>query len=141
MSTNHSLLETGFECCLVGGNRLTGRWTQERKTHTMITIEEFSLLDLRIGEVVSARPVDGAKKLLLLEVDLGEEKRTLVAGIAQHRNPEDLVGKQIVVVANLQPAVIRGVTSQGMLLAAQGPDGDLGLLTVDKPVPNGAKVG
>lgn len=107
----------------------------------MINIEEFARLELRIGQVISATVVAGASKLLLLEVDLGEEKRTLVAGIAQHRTPEDLVGKQIVVVANLQPAVIRGVTSQGMLLAAQGPDGDLGLLTVDKPVPNGAKVG
>lgn len=107
----------------------------------MINIEEFARLELRIGQVISATLVAGASKLLLLEVDLGEENRTLVAGIAQHRKPEDLVGKQIVVVANLQPAVIRGVTSQGMLLAAQGPDGDLCLLTVDKPVPNGAKVG
>lgn len=108
----------------------------------MITIEEFSRLDLRIGEVVSAKPVEGAKKLLLLEVDLGEEKRrTLVAGIAQYRTPEELAGKKIVVVANLEPAVIRGNASQGMLLAAQGPDGSLALVTVDRPVPNGSRVG
>jgi len=107
----------------------------------MITIDQFARLDLRVAEVVSAKPVEGAKKLLLLEVDLGEERRTLVAGIAQYRTPAELVGKQIVVVANLEPAVIRGVTSQGMLLAAQAPDGALALVTVDQPVPNGSKVG
>ncbi len=107
----------------------------------MITIDEFARLDLRIGEVVSASPVEGARKLLLLEVDVGGERRTLVAGIAQYRTPEELIGRKIVVVANLEPAVIRGITSQGMLLAAQGPEGSLALLTVDQPVPNGAKVG
>lgn len=106
----------------------------------MISTEDFARLDLRIGEVVSARPVEGAKRLLLLEVDLGHERRTLVAGIAEYRSPHELLGKQIVVVVNLEPAVIRGLTSQGMLLAAQGPEGSLALLTVDQPVPNGAQV-
>lgn len=106
----------------------------------MITIEEFARLDLRVAEVVSARPVEGAKRLLLLEVDLGEERRTLVAGIAEYRTPEELAGKKIVIVANLEPATIRGVTSQGMLLAAQAPDGALALLTVDQPLTNGSKV-
>ncbi|MDP2727832.1 MAG: methionine--tRNA ligase subunit beta [Dehalococcoidia bacterium] len=113
----------------------------ERTPAFMISIEDFARLDLRIGEVVSARPVVGAKRLLQLEVDLGEERRTLVAGVAEHRSPEELVGRQIVVVANLEPAIIRGITSQGMLLAAQSPDGTLALLTVDQPLPNGAKVG
>lgn len=106
----------------------------------MITIDEFARLDLRVAEVLSAKPVEGAKRLLHLEVDLGEEKRTLVAGIAEHRKPEDLVGKKIVVVANLEPATIRGVTSYGMILAAQSADGALALLTVDQPLPNGARV-
>ena len=92
----------------------------------MITIDQFARLDLRVAEVVSAKPVEGAKKLLLLEVDLGEERRTLVAGIAQYRTPAELVGKQIVVVANLEPATIRGVRSEGMLLAGwvKGGAGD-----------------
>ena len=106
----------------------------------MITIEEFARMDLRVAEVVSAQPVEGAKRLLLLEVDLGEERRTLVAGIAEYRRPEDIIGKKIVVVANLEPATIRGITSQGMILAAQSPDGALGLLTVDQPLLNGSKV-
>lgn len=106
----------------------------------MVSLEDFERLDLRIGKVVSAQPVEGAKRLLLLEVDLGEERRNLVAGIAEYRSPQELVGKQIVVVVNLEPAVIRGITSQGMLLAAQGPDGSVGLLTVDQPVPNGSRV-
>lgn len=106
----------------------------------MISIEDFARLDLRIGEVLSARPVAGAQRLLVLEVDLGKERRTLVAGIAQYRSPQELVGVKIVVAANLEPATIRGVTSQGMLLAAQGPEGAFALLTVDQPVPNGARV-
>lgn len=106
----------------------------------MITIDEFARLDLRVAEVISAKPVEGATRLLLLEVDLGDERRTLVAGIAEHRQPEEIVGKKIVVVANLQPAVIRGITSNGMLLAAQSPEGTLAVVTVDHPVANGSRV-
>ncbi len=106
----------------------------------MINIEEFARIDLRVAEVISAQPVEGARRLLLLEVDLGEEKRTLVAGIAEYRKPEDIVGKKIIIVANLEPATIRGIASQGMILAAQSPDGALGLLTVDQPLANGSKV-
>ena len=107
----------------------------------MITIEQFQQIDLRVGTITSAEAIPGATKLLKLQVDLGEgTPRQLVAGIAQHYKPEELIGKQIVVVANLQPAKIRGVESQGMLLAAVHDDQDIVLITVDKPVPNGAKV-
>jgi len=82
-----------------------------------ITIETFGQLDLRVATVLHAEPIPRAKKLLKLEVDLGE-KRTLVAGIAKSYAPEDLVGKQIIVVANLKPAKIMGILSNGMLLAA-----------------------
>ncbi len=107
-----------------------------------ITIEEFRQVELKVGTITAAEAVPGATKLLRLQVDLGEaEPRQLVAGIAQQYKPEELPGKQIVVVANLQPATIRGIESQGMLLAAVYNDGnDLALLTVDKPVPNGARV-
>lgn len=107
----------------------------------LITIEQFKELDLRVATVVSATAVPGAEKLLKLEVDLGEggEPRPLVAGIAKEYRPEELVGKQIIVVANLQPAVIRGQESRGMLLAAVHPGG-LALVTLDRAVPNGTKV-
>jgi methionyl-tRNA synthetase len=105
----------------------------------MITIEQFKEIDLRVATVVAAEPVPGTDKLLRLEIDLGEERRQLVAGIAQQYQPDDLVGRQIIVVVNLQPAVIRGVESQGMLLAAVFGE-ELSLITVDKEAPNGARV-
>lgn len=104
-----------------------------------ISYEDFSKMDLRVGQVLSARKIEGTQKLLLLEVDLGSEKRQLVAGIAEQYSPEDLVGKQIVVIANLQPKKIRGYWSQGMLLAAD-VNGKPILLVPDRPVPPGSKV-
>jgi methionyl-tRNA synthetase len=105
----------------------------------MITIEQFKEIDLRVATVVAAEPVPGTDKLLRLEIDLGEERRQLVAGIAQQYQPDDLVGRQIIVVVNLQPAVIRGIESQGMLLAAVWSE-DLSLVTLDREAPNGARV-
>lgn len=106
-----------------------------------ITIEEFARIDLRLAEIVKAEKVEKADKLVKLEVALGEERRTIVAGIAQHYSPDELIGKKIVVVANLKPAKLRGILSEGMLLAASH-DGNLGVLTIDpgKEVPSGAKV-
>ena len=104
-----------------------------------IGIEEFAKLDLRVARVLKAEAVKNADKLLQLEVDLGAEKRTVVAGIAKYYDPDALVGKKIIVVANLKPAKLRGITSQGMLLAAASED-DLGVLTVDGDIPVGARV-
>lgn len=87
----------------------------------MITLDEFKRLQLVVGRVISAERVPKADKLLVLTVDLGDSRRTLVAGIAQFYQPEQVVGKLVVVVANLAPATIRGIESQGMLLAAQDP--------------------
>lgn len=107
----------------------------------MITIEEFNKIELRVATIVAAERVPGADKLLKLQIDLGTEQRQLVAGIAKHYAPQELVGKQIVVVTNLQPAVIRGVESQGMLLAASTDDqSQLALVTIQRPVPNGCRV-
>ncbi len=105
-----------------------------------VSIEEFARIDLRVAEVVGAERVEKAEKLLKLEVALGDERRTIVAGIAQHYAPEDLIGKKITIVANLKPAKLRGIISEGMLLAASAGD-NLGLLTVDpgKNVPSGSK--
>jgi len=108
----------------------------------MISFKEFQKLDLRAGEIVSAEPVANADKLLKLTVDIGTEQRTMVAGIALAYRPEELVGKQVVVVANLEPATIRGVRSEGMILAGwvKGDDKSIALVAPDRPLPNGAPV-
>ncbi len=103
-----------------------------------ISIEDVHRLDLRVATIRSALPVEGADRLLRLEIDLGTEERTIVSGIAQHYRQEELVGKQIIVVANLKPASIRGVRSNGMLLAASNEAG-LSLLTLDRPMAPGSR--
>jgi methionyl-tRNA synthetase len=103
------------------------------------TLAEFQQIDLRIATVKSAELHPNADRLLVLRIDLGGEERQLVAGIRASYEPQALVGKQIVVVANLEPAKLRGVESQGMLLAAR--DGErVVLLTTDAPLPAGSKV-
>lgn len=106
----------------------------------MLTIDEFSRVELRVATVLSAEPHPNADRLLVLKIDLGGEQRQLVAGIRKHYAPEELVGKQVVVVANLQPATLRGVESQGMVLAASDDEGRLSLVTPEKAVGAGAKV-
>ena len=100
-----------------------------------ITIEQFSAVDLRVGTVVQAESIPRAKKVLKLEVDLGQ-KRIIVAGIAEKYAPADLVGKQVIVVANLKPAKLMGIVSNGMLVAAVDESGPI-LATLDKPVEPG----
>ena len=104
-----------------------------------ISFEEFKRVRLVVGKITSAERLEGTKKLLILKVDIGSEERQLVAGIAEHYKPEELVGKNIVVVANLQPKVIRGRKSEGMLLAAVH-DGVPVLLIPEKNVPPGTPV-
>ena len=107
---------------------------------TEIGIDEFARVDLRTARIVAAERVQGADKLLKLTVDLGVETRTIVAGIATRYPPESLIGKTIVVVANLKPAKLRGVLSQGMLLAASDATGQPYILTTEEPVPPGWRV-
>ena len=104
-----------------------------------ISLDDFGKVELRVAEVVAAEPVPKSKKLLKLTVSLGAEQRTLVAGIAEHYAPADLVGKKVVVVANLEPATLMGVESNGMVLAGSA-DGKLAILTLDRDLPPGAKV-
>ncbi|MDR3707571.1 MAG: methionine--tRNA ligase [Capsulimonadaceae bacterium] len=100
----------------------------------LISIDDFAKVQLRIAEIKTAERVEGAKKLLRLTVDAGEgEPRQLVAGIAESYAPEDLPGRKVVIVANLQPATIRGVVSNGMIVAATDADGKAVLLAPDKP--------
>ena len=107
---------------------------------TMITIDEFKTVELRIAKIVRAERVEKSEKLVKLQITLGSEERQIVAGIAQHYGPEDLVGRTIVVVANLKPAKLMGLDSQGMLLAAHDETGTLALLTSDKPIAPGSAV-
>jgi methionyl-tRNA synthetase len=104
-----------------------------------VSFEDFQKLDLRVGRIVTAEPVPKANKLLKLTVDVGQEQRTVVAGIAASYSPEALVGKSIILVANLAPRTLRGVESQGMVLAAES-DGQIVLASFDTPVHHGSKV-
>jgi methionine--tRNA ligase beta chain len=103
------------------------------------TIEDFQKLGLRVAEIVTAEQIKGSRKLVQMLVDLGAERRTLVAGIAEAYRPEELIGRQIVVVTNLKPARLMGVESNGMLLAAS-LDGRPILLSLQERVPNGTIV-
>ena len=105
----------------------------------MISIEDFRKVELRVATIKSAEPHPNADKLLVLQVDLGDEQRQICAGIRGQYAPEELIGKQIVVVANLETAKLRGLDSQGMLLAASD-DGRVVILTPEKPVATGARV-
>ncbi|MHA1761025.1 MAG: methionine--tRNA ligase [Candidatus Heimdallarchaeota archaeon] len=105
----------------------------------MIAFKDFQKLDLRTGTIKEVEPVEGTKKLLKIQVDIGTEVRQIVAGIAECYDPKELVGKQIVIICNLEPAKIRGVESNGMLLAADA-DPEISILTPVKEVPNGSKV-
>ena len=109
---------------------------------TLIGIEDFVKVELRAGEVLTAERVPKADKLLKLTVDLGEaQPRQILAGIAQYYEPEKLIGRKIVVVANLQPRKMRGLESNGMLLAASvGDEGRPVLATFTEDVPNGARL-
>lgn len=112
----------------------------------MIPFEQFKEIDLRVGEIVTAEPIEGSEKLLRLRVFLGEDsvtglrlERQILAGIAKHYKPEELIGKQIVIVANLEPKQMMGEESQGMLLAADTSDGPV-LLCPERPAPPGASI-
>jgi methionyl-tRNA synthetase len=106
-----------------------------------ISIEDFAKVDMRVGEIVSAEPVAGAKKLTKLRVDIGTEVRQVVAGIAEYYTPEQLVGMKVVLVTNLQPRKLRGVESNGMIVAATvGAEERPVLVTFKEDVPNGARL-
>jgi methionyl-tRNA synthetase len=109
------------------------------KEDVTISFDEFCRLDLRVARIAEAQRVEGADRLLQLQVDLGKETRQVVAGIAEAYSPEELVGKQVIFVANLKPAKIRGIRSEGMILAAGGKK-VLALSALDREVPAGTEV-
>ncbi|MHB8062294.1 MAG: methionine--tRNA ligase, partial [Ruminiclostridium sp.] len=106
----------------------------------LITIDDFSKVDLRVAKVIEAEKVEKADKLLKMKLQVGEETRQVVSGIAKYYTPEEMVGKTLILVANLKPAKLRGIESQGMILAATNENG-LSLVTVDKDLGSGAHVG
>jgi len=105
----------------------------------VINFDDFKKLDIRIGKIISAEKVDGTEKLLRLEIDLGAERRQIVAGIAETYLPDQIVGKEIPLLVNLEPRKIRGIESQGMILAAD-VEGKPVLLHPEKEVPPGSLV-
>ena len=105
-----------------------------------ITYDDFAKMDLRAGTILKAEKVEKADKLLKLELDMGTETRTVVSGIAMHFKPEDIVGKQVTVVANLAPRKMRGIESQGMILMAQNADGRLIFVSPLETADNGSEV-
>ncbi|WP_034383711.1 methionine--tRNA ligase [Deinococcus sp. YIM 77859] len=109
-------------------------------TEPLISIDEFARVDLRVAEVVAAETVEKADKLLKLTVKMGDETRTVVSGIRKWFTPEDLVGRRVILVANLKPAKLRGIESQGMILAAEDEEGNLDLVGTRLDLPSGTKV-
>ena len=106
-----------------------------------MTIDEFQKADLRVGKIISAERVEGSEKLLKLQVDIAEPTpRQILSGIAKWYTPEDLTGKSVVIIANLEPRMMMGMESNGMLLAAHGEDGTPVIVQPVGDVPPGAKI-
>jgi methionyl-tRNA synthetase len=105
-----------------------------------ITIDDFSKLDIRVGKVLAAEKMEKSNKLLKLTIDTGVDQRTVLSGIAQHYSPEEMVGKQVTLIANLAPRKMMGIESQGMVLMAEDANGKLRLLQPNEVVNAGSVV-
>lgn len=112
----------------------------EEEVKDLIAYDDFMKLDMRVAEVVKAEKMKKADKLLKLQLDLGNEKRQVVSGLAEHYDPADLVGKKVICVTNLKPVKLRGEMSEGMILSGEDADGKLALATVEQDLPNGSVV-
>ncbi|WP_404450791.1 methionine--tRNA ligase [Virgibacillus necropolis] len=113
---------------------------EEADAKDLIAYDDFMKLDMRVAEVLKAEKMKKADKLLKLQLDLGGEKRQVVSGLAEHYNPEVLVGKKVICVTNLKPVKLRGEMSEGMILSGEDADGKLALATVEQTLPNGSVV-
>jgi methionyl-tRNA synthetase len=125
---------------LVSAEKKTEEDSNTSNLKTEITIDDFAKIDLKVGTVLSAEKVEKADKLLNLQIDLGFEKRTILSGIAKHFSPEEIVGKQVVVVANLAPRKMRGIESNGMILMAEDKEGKLYFVKPESVIENGSEV-
>ena len=106
-----------------------------------MTFDQFGSMDIRVAKVLAAERVPKTDKLLKLSIDTGIDQRTIVSGIAEYYSPEDMVGRQICILANLEPRVIRGIESRGMILMAKQGDGTMRLISPVDVITNGAVVG
>ena len=113
---------------------------QSTPVKDLINFDDFSKMDLRVGTIMAAEKMPKANKLLILSVDVGVDRRTVVSGIAEHYKPEDIVGQKVCVLLNLEPRKIRGTLSQGMILMAEDDEGKLSFLAPDAAIPSGATV-
>lgn len=113
---------------------------KEAEPKAEISIDDFGKLELKVGEVLECKPVEGAKKLLVSQIRIGDEVRQIVSGIAQYYKPEEMVGKKVVVVTNLKPVKLRGVLSQGMILCASDDNGGFAVVSPEKDVQSGGEV-
>jgi methionyl-tRNA synthetase len=127
------------EASPLGGGLPAGQAGLEGAKST-IQYDDFAKLDLKVGTIITAEKVEKADKLLKLEVDMGTETRTIVSGIALHFAPEEIVGKQVVVVANLAPRKMRGIESNGMILMAEDKAGKLYFVSPDVKIDAGSGV-
>ncbi|MFW6381333.1 MAG: methionine--tRNA ligase [Bacillota bacterium] len=114
--------------------------TTEGEEQKLISFDEFMDVDLRVAEIIEAKRIEDSDKLIKMQVDLGSEQRQLVGGLAQHYQAEELVGKKVIVVANLEPATIFGHKSNGMLLAASNDQGEMSLTTVEDDIASGSQI-
>lgn len=105
-----------------------------------ITYDDFAKLQFQVGEIIDCKEVPKSKKLLCSQVKIGSEVRQILSGIKQYYKPEEMVGRKVMVVTNLKPATLAGMTSEGMLLCAEDADGNLSLMTPEKPMPAGAEI-
>ena len=113
---------------------------EEPEVKPEITIDDFAKVELKVGEVLECQPVEGAKKLLVSQIKIGDEVRQIVSGIASYYKPEEMVGKKVVVVTNLKPVKLRGVLSQGMILCASDENGNFAVISPEKDMPSGGEV-
>jgi len=109
------------------------------ETKSIVNFEEFEKIDLRVGKVIEAERVEGSDKLLKLQIDLGEEKRQILAGIGKAYSPEEMKGKSVVVIVNLEPREMMGLMSQGMVLAVKD-NNNLSVLLPEKEIIPGSKI-
>ena len=112
---------------------------EKKESEGIITIDDFMKVSLKCGEILSAEPVEKSDKLLKLMVDVGD-KRQIVSGIAKYYSPAELIGKKVAVVTNLKPVKLRGVDSNGMILASSSNETDVRVLFLDKDTVNGAEI-
>ncbi len=107
---------------------------------TNISFDEFQKMDIRIGTILTAENIAKTQKLMKLTIDTGIDKRTVVSGIAEYYTPEEVIGKQVSILINLEPKTLRGIVSQGMILMAAEPDGSLSFVSPEKTVKPGSEV-